>query len=182
MVRRFSSGGGADEFLESGVTDGEEGGSEEVTVIGEAIAVGFGDFFDDAVGAEQTQLAADLGGEGAGVAAGSVAWMEQRTQIAIAEAGGSKLAASDDREQGEIGGIADAQRTEAASAVGHARRDLIEEDAEPCGIVDGTESVEVGVVGALRDLARGGEGLRSPYARVARRACDRESVRGGGRP
>jgi hypothetical protein len=54
-------------WAERGLTDGEEGGSQELALGGELVAVGPGDFLDDAMGAEQAQLTADLGGEAAGV-------------------------------------------------------------------------------------------------------------------
>src|SRR6266851_3367280 len=153
MGRRILGGGRADEFLESGIAYSEEGGSEELTVCGEAIAVGFGDLLDDAVGAQKAQLAADLGGEGWSVVIGAFGWIEQRAQIAVSKAGSGKLAAGDSVEQGEVGRVADTQRPQTPSAVADAGTDLIEEVAQACGVVDGSESVEVGVVGALRDLS-----------------------------
>ena len=165
MARRISGGSRAYEFLESGIAHCEEGGGEEAASGGEVVAVGFGDFPDDAVGTQKAQLATDLGGESSDVVIGSLAWIEQRAQIAISEAGGGKLAACDDLEQDQIGGIADAQRPKTTSAVAHARRDLIEEVAEPRGVVDGTESVEVGLVGALRDLGAPRAGEETTYAR-----------------
>ena len=182
MARRISGGSRAYEFLESGIAHGEEGGSEELAAVGEAVAVAFGDFPDDAVGTQEAELAADLGGKGRDVVIGSLAWIEQRAQIAISEAGGGKLAACNDFEQGQIGGIANAQRPNTASVVAYAGRDLIEEFAEPGGVVDGTEGVEVGLVGALGDLGAAVKVSDPLSARVARRACQRESARRDARP
>jgi hypothetical protein len=153
MARRISGSGRADEFLESGIAYGEEGGGKQLAVSGEAVAMSLGDFLDDGVRAEESQLAADLGGEGLGLGGGSVEGEEQAAQVAIAKPTVANSPPGDDLEQSEIGGVADAQSPQAAPAVAHARGDLVEEFAEACGVIDGGESIEIGLVGALRDLS-----------------------------
>lgn len=79
------------------------------------------------MGPQETELAADLGAEASRVVVRWFGGMEEGSQIAVTEAGGGKLTAADGFEQGQVGGVADTQGTQAPPAVAHARGDLIEE-------------------------------------------------------
>ena len=123
--------GGADELAERGLTDGEEGGGQELALGGELVAVGLGNLLDDTVGAEQAQLPADRGGKPAGVegrrcAGGS----EEAAEIAVAEAGGGELATGDGGQERDVVRVADAEGTHAATVVLGRARDLVEEKVD----------------------------------------------------
>ncbi len=108
----------------------------------------FGDFVDDSVGAQEAELAADLGGQ-ALVIVISVTRIEQSSEVAIAESGGREFAASNGLEERQVGGVADAKGSYATTVVSDGGRDAVEKFTQAGGVVDRGERIEVAFVGAL---------------------------------
>ena len=101
---------GADEAFEVSLADGGQGGGELMAFGGETIAVAFGDFSDEAMSAQDAELAADAGGEFLDVGRGCVeVGVEQAAQVAVAKACGGEFATGDGLEQGDVVGLADPQ-------------------------------------------------------------------------
>jgi hypothetical protein len=98
-----------DELGERGLAGREEGGGQELALVGELVAMGLGDLLGDPVGAEQAKLAGDLGGEPARVSGrcGACGRVEEAAQVAIAEAGDGELAAGDGLQEGILSSTAD---------------------------------------------------------------------------
>ena len=87
----------------------KESGSKAMATLGEGIAVGVLDFADQAVRAEQTDLAAALGGDLATGLVGRIAadGMEKALEVAVSEARGGEFAAGNGPEQGDVGTVSD---------------------------------------------------------------------------
>src|SRR3990170_3320983 len=121
---------------------------------GELVAVGLGDLLDDTVSTEQTELTGDLRGEPADIGGrrGIRGRVEEAAQVAIAEAGGSELAAGHGLQEGEVVGVADAEGADAPAVVRGRVRDLIEEAVEGRAVVDDGQGIEVALVGPLGEL------------------------------
>src|SRR5438094_5083524 len=87
--------------------------------------MGFRDLLDDAVRAEEAELARDAGGRGAGVLG---PWRAGGGgEGRVAKAGDRKLAAADSGEKRHVVGITDAQGADTAPAVGDRPGHLVEE-------------------------------------------------------
>ena len=127
--------------------------------------MGFRDFLDDAVGAQQTELTTDAGGQAArvGAEAGRLEGYSRGRRSRLrnpAVANSPRLMAC--RSATSAGSPIRRARTRSA-AVGHGSRDLIEELMERSRVVHGRERVEVAFVGSLGDRGTAVE-IGDPFA------------------
>src|SRR5580704_17321893 len=152
-ARRFSSGL-AEELFGGGMPCGKESGSKAMAPLGEGIAVGLLDFADQAVGAEQTDLTAALGGDLARGLVGRIAadGMEEPLEVAVSEARGGEFAARNGPEEGDVGTVADSQGACTMAGSCNGTRDLVEDGGQGSRVIDGRERHQVVVVGVLRDM------------------------------
>jgi hypothetical protein len=104
--------------------------------------------------AEQTKQATDSIGNTPDLfrPSGRCLWMEQKADVAVAEAGRGELAASDGREECDVVRVTGAQSPDALSPVRRRLGDGVQERGERGRVVDDRERVEVSLVGGLGDL------------------------------
>jgi hypothetical protein len=81
------SGGHDREFGDVGLAGGEEGGDPSATFGCGMVAVAVRDFAEQAVGAQQRQMAADVGGAAALFDGDGRSWKEAGAEVAVARAG-----------------------------------------------------------------------------------------------
>ena len=109
-----------------------------MAALGEAVAMGLWDLFDDAVGSEHPQLAADAGAEAADLLGRGTpgAGAEEAAQVAVAETGRGEFAAGDGLKQGQVLGVAKSEGAEAPAAVADRMGDGVEEPGARCSVSD----------------------------------------------
>ena len=158
MARRNLGCGGTHKLLDRRFASSEECCTQKAAAFGELIAMGFGEFLDDTMGAQQTQLTTDAGGQSARVGRRDRAFggIQEPAQVAVTEARKSELATADGLEQGEVLGVANAQCPHGPATIAHASANLVEELMQRRGIVDGGEGIEVALV-----VTSGGQPRRS---------------------
>ena len=82
----------------------EDGDEDFPTFGGDGVAVAAADLLDDAMGAQQSELAAGSGGQASPLLRAVSARMELGEEITVAQAVDGELTAGDSREQGVVVG------------------------------------------------------------------------------
>ena len=132
------SGDIAEDLLGRCVSRGKESRAKAMAFRGEVVAVGLGDFSNEAVSAMQANLATAPTGDLATMFGREVATdgMEETLDVTVSETCGGEFTSGDGLEQGDISGVANARGSDATAEEGDGAGHLVEDYGQGGRVVD----------------------------------------------